>query len=634
MSAEENKERPRQLTQPVEPMSLDWGEEGVTSRGLVACRKMLQSLGQAVKLNSLYAASHPVPISARQETFRLLQHVFAATRWSEFTISLANKRWLLNQTVLAEAARVSATLLDFFEIHRLDSITFVQGVRPFELDALCELASMSSSVIEDISVPDFMKQKGVIRLRLESARYELRRKRGPSGSGSGSGPGSIESPIPKKAAKQGPGQGQGPKVPLPGPSQGFGAFIKGLVEKSVPDQQERAKVYGEVVRMVKDALEQRVSEQTKQLRRDKQHVLNERDRTENVLNTVAEGKVVVDRDGRILMMDHVAEGILGKKLVDVAGKPILENAGGREQIAALARNLVIPPDAAISKEVDVSADEDVLESFRQSMALVQDEEGRVVGTYGILPYVTKFREALKMQEEFVSHVTHELKAPLASICSALELMSDLTSAKLSDQEKRFLDISRRNSGRLRQMINEILDFSKIQSGQMEVHPVPTKIEPMIREAADGLRPWATGKKIRIGISIEPLTKETDSIMADHGRMVQVLTNLISNSIKATPTGGSVHVSACPGEGKYSGYAVLCVKDTGCGISAEDQRRIFERFQQATAKRRYSEGVGLGLNIVRNLVTLHKGSLWVESEPGRGATFSMALPLASAETAVV
>ena len=256
----------------------------------------------------------------------------------------------------------------------------------------------------------------------------------------------------------------------------------------------------------------------------------------------------------------------------------------------------------------------------------------MVGTYGVLPHVSKFREAEKVQEEFISHVTHELRAPLAAICSALEIVSEKSAMKLSPEEQRFIQISLKNTRNLRQMVGEILDFSKIKAGKFSVHPVPTSVPGILREAVEGLRPWSLSRKIMLSYDVPPASPGRElKALADHNRVVQILTNLVSNAIKCTPEGGSIRLGAMPGTGVYSNFVVFGVRDSGCGIAPENQKKIFDRFAQVHKPGKGQEGVGLGLAIVQELVTLHRGAIWLESALGQGSTFYFTLPMALSET---
>ncbi|MBI3566374.1 MAG: PAS domain-containing protein, partial [Elusimicrobia bacterium] len=408
------------------------------------------------------------------------------------------------------------------------------------------------------------------------------------------------------------------------PAAGFGSFIRGLVEKAVPDPAERARIYADAVRHVEHAIARHVSDATHRLMQEKQGVVNERVRTESVLTTVAHGKVVVDQDGRVLMMDPAAEAIVGRPFSEVAGKSLVDEVAVGEQFVALSKDLILPENRPVSEEMRTGGAPDTMSAFRSSVAVVHDERGRVVGAYAVLPHEAKFRETQRLQEEFVANVTHDLKAPLTSVCSALEVLASKLGAGLADEDREFLDICVRNTRTLRQMIDELLDFSKIRSGYMTVHPERAGVESLLADCAQALRPWAVSKRVALEIEAREKVHDLPAVFADKGRVLQVLSNLVSNAIKYTAEGGKVVLSAEAGSGERAGKVVVRVRDTGTGITAEDLKRIFDRFTQGTAVKR--EGVGLGLTIARELVAQHRGEIWAESEPGKGSVFSFTLPV--------
>ena len=588
------------------------GAHGRPADAAVA-RDLLKSLSGAVKLISLYHASHPVPAKAVEQAWTSVQR-FHAEGGAELAIGLVDGRWIVDGAAVSEAAAPTETLAAMFRSLHLRTVIFQKGVRLFELTAFCKLAALAASPSEDIDPASYFKQGGVTHIRFDVSSY------------------SRVAPAPKPVVPVvnpvlAPAAVKAPAAPVAAPAprfsgQSFGTFIKGLVDNAVSDPQERAKIYSETLSQVKNALDRRVAEATKAARKENQVTLHELTRTEEVLTSVAEGKVIVDKDGRVLMMDAVAEELSGKRLVDLAGKLLQESVAGEGAVVSLSADMEMEGDKEPSHEVLTSGAEDVRAAIRHSTAVVQDEQGRVVGTYSVLPSTTKYKETLRLQEEFVSHITHELNAPLASICSALELVSEMAASKFTPQESHFIDVSLRNSRQLKQMISEILDFSKLQSGKMSVKPAAVPAAGILREAADALRPWAVSKGLTIDVE-NPESLEGLDVLADHGRIVQVLTNLISNAIKSTPSGGRITLSAWADP--MTRRAILAVKDTGCGVAKDMQAKIFQRFTQvATGKRR--EGVGLGLAIVKELVGLHNGTLWLESEPGQGARFCFSLTL--------
>ncbi|MDD2804821.1 MAG: ATP-binding protein [Elusimicrobiales bacterium] len=449
------------------------------------------------------------------------------------------------------------------------------------------------------------------------------------GAGPGKGPGKGPGPGGAGAALFGsPAPAAQPAAaPEPVPQQpasalaamSFGGILKGLVESAVKDPKDRVQAYEEAMKMIKETMEQQIADSTKAIAAEKEQAIRTRSRTEQVLSHVAEGKVIVDKQGKILMMNPAAEEIAGTKLADAVGRHISEHMRPGEHFLTLSKDMDLTGANQLSGEVQQQGDEHMGRALRRSMALLEDDEGRVLGTYTTLPEISKYREAQKLQEEFLSRITHDLQSPLSSITSALEMLTDAAGNKLDTTENKFLDISIRNSHRLSQMIKGILDFSKLQSGKLDMHPQPTLMAPIVAEATEGLMPWARTKNITL--SVRPVPEDL-SALADAPRIVQVLTNLISNAIKATPEGGTVTVAAACNPGEEGGV-LFGVRDTGHGIPKEDLDKLFHKFVQLSSYDT-QEGVGLGLAIVSDFVKLHGGRVWVESEEGKGATFYFTL----------
>ncbi|MDA8131017.1 MAG: ATP-binding protein [Elusimicrobia bacterium] len=442
-----------------------------------------------------------------------------------------------------------------------------------------------------------------------------------SGTGSGSGAGSGGGTGTGTGTGSGDGSG-GFEGAGEGKGGGLGELLTRLIDSAIKDPNDRVKMYEDALRTIKESMGRQIAKATSELAAEKKQILDTRTRTEQVLAHVAEGKVIVDKDGKILMMNTAAEEMSGRKLFEVVGKHISEHLNPAEHILTLSKDMDLSSGKAPTGEVSDVGDEGVRGAMRRSMALLQDDQGRVVGAYMTLPEVTKYRDAQRLQDEFLSRVTHDLQSPLSSISSALEMLSDTAGAKLDGDENNFLAISIRNSQRLSEMIRGILDFSKLQSGKMPVHPEPCMLGPMLNEGVDGLLPWAKTKGIKLTLKT---SAQDVPVLADHPRIVQVLSNLISNAIKSTPSGGSIVVAAARAA-MPEPCAMIGVRDNGPGISKKDLDRIFERFVQLEdgGKR---EGVGLGLSIVKEFVAMHKGRIWAESEQGKGTTFYFTLPLA-------
>jgi signal transduction histidine kinase len=223
-----------------------------------------------------------------------------------------------------------------------------------------------------------------------------------------------------------------------------------------------------------------------------------------------------------------------------------------------------------------------------------------------------------------SYLTHELRAPLTSIRSALSLLQENLASSLMPDQNQLLTLAVKNTERLSSLINDILDFNKIQLGKMKLDRQPLYARSLIQEAVDSMSAWAISKRIKLlrVSEDEPLPRA----LADSRRVVQVLINLISNAIKFTPAGGKIQVSAALGNGEHFGTIVFSVKDSGCGIPPTDLDRVFHCFEQSSTGVKSGEGTGLGLTLARAMVELHGGRIWAESWRGLGSTFRFSIPI--------
>lgn len=233
-------------------------------------------------------------------------------------------------------------------------------------------------------------------------------------------------------------------------------------------------------------------------------------------------------------------------------------------------------------------------------------------------------EMNRLKSDFLATVSHELRTPLNSIIGFSDVLGSI--ASLDDKQKRYVQNIQRSGRMLLEMINDILDLAKIESGKMEVRPAEFRIEQVVSAQCDMARPLTEKKNIDLDYDIEPGLPE---LFQDHAKVQQILSNLLSNAIKFTPEGGRIGITAARNR---AGQLQLVVTDTGIGISEEDQQAIFEKFRQGTAAvpggdamtREYS-GTGLGLSIVKELCRLLGGEVSLESELGKGSTFTITLP---------
>ncbi len=235
----------------------------------------------------------------------------------------------------------------------------------------------------------------------------------------------------------------------------------------------------------------------------------------------------------------------------------------------------------------------------------------------------KARELDRLKSEFVAVVSHEVRTPLTSIKGSLEILGDARYFQIDDSQRELLQICQANVERLEQLINGILDFSKLESGKLSTSFEEHALGEILESTALDIKNVASRKKIEIRLEVEP---DLPKVWVDELRIGQVLGNLLSNAIKFSDSGGRIELRA---SGEDDGVRVDVI-DHGIGIAPEDLPKLFLKFQQLdSSNTRKAGGTGLGLVITKGIVEEHGGRIWVESEKGKGSTFSFWLP--SAET---
>ncbi len=313
-------------------------------------------------------------------------------------------------------------------------------------------------------------------------------------------------------------------------------------------------------------------------------------------------------------------GLLGRVLAqrrpewiaDVTREPVFVRAKLADELgvrAAFFMPVVVKADVVavlefFSPEV-IEADESLL----QLMNHVAFQIGRVI----------ERGQVEKMKNEFISVVSHELRTPLTSIQGALSLITRMKPDGLAGKYANLIHIAHKNCARLVRLINDILDIEKIESGRMEFKVVPVEVMPLVRQAIEANQEYARQFSVSLAVARERPGIWAD---ADSDRILQVLTNLISNAAKFSPEGGTVEVSV----GRRGDFARIEVADHGAGIPEEFRAGIFGRFAQAdSSATRRREGTGLGLSIAKAIVEKHGGAIGFESATGAGTTFYFELP---------
>jgi signal transduction histidine kinase len=229
--------------------------------------------------------------------------------------------------------------------------------------------------------------------------------------------------------------------------------------------------------------------------------------------------------------------------------------------------------------------------------------------------------ASRHKSEFLANMSHELRTPLNSIIGFSQVMRERMVGEVNEKQEEYLDDIISSGNHLLSLINDVLDLSKVEAGQVELEVEPFSLRDALERGVVMVRERATKDGVQVAFAADP---EVDVVEGDERRIKQVIVNLLSNAVKFTPAGGAVDVSAA----QVNGEVRVSVADTGPGLAPEDHEQIFEEFQQAEAGVEQREGTGLGLALSKRLVELHGGRIWVDSELGKGSTFVFTLPARS------
>ncbi|MBI4115534.1 MAG: PAS domain S-box protein [Candidatus Omnitrophica bacterium] len=359
---------------------------------------------------------------------------------------------------------------------------------------------------------------------------------------------------------------------------------------------------------------------------EKNRILAEKERVDTVIRNLAEGLVVVDNAGKVLLMNPAAEKLLGIEEHNKAVGTELLNNIKEEHLLAITKGALRDQGGKVAKEIEVrSPREDTKRILQASSAVIENEDGGTVGMVSVLSDITKQKELDALKEKFVSSVSHELRSPLIAIQKSLNLLLGGEAGEVKTEQKEYLSIASRNIERLSHLINDLLDLSRVEAGKLELRPSNFQLAPLVHHIKETFKTWAQDKKVEIkeGIEDEALTME-----ADPDRLTQVITNLFGNALKFTPEGGTITIQVRSVKNKALGPDAIeiSVKDTGIGITEKDQKRIFDKFEQVSLTQPAGvSSTGLGLTIAKEIVELHGGRIWVESEEGKGSCFSFVLP---------
>ena len=346
------------------------------------------------------------------------------------------------------------------------------------------------------------------------------------------------------------------------------------------------------------------NDMARQLRDTLRQVENERNKLDTLFLHMTDGVVAFDRDGRVIHSNPAAEGMLGRPIgADTTYKELF---GGQFSL----REAMAAPDHL---EGEVRVGDQVLD-----LLLAPFDRERQGGVLVVLHDVTEERKNQEMQREFVANVSHELRTPLTNIRSYAETLSDSAGDIPPAMEKKFLGVILNESDRMTHIVQDLLTLSRFDSGRDELKLSWFSFEGAVQDLYNAVYMEAQRHSHTMKLCVEPGLPQ---VRADRERIMQVMMNIVSNSIKYTPDGGQIRISS----GQTGGRVWMQVDDNGIGIPAEDRPRIFERFYRVDkARSRQSGGTGLGLSIAKEIVDRHEGALELVDRDGPGLSVRMEL----------
>lgn len=387
---------------------------------------------------------------------------------------------------------------------------------------------------------------------------------------------------------------------------------------------------GQVARAISNAqlynyLSQTAQELGETLRREQE----EASKSQAILQSIADGVVVTDTRGRIILINAAAERILGtcRQAIlrqDVRNVFAAFEPGGREEMLKAMESLAANPTAEQSTPRIIQSTLAMEQTTVSAhLAPVFSSKQEFVGIVSVFRDITREVQADIAKTEFVSTVSHELRTPLTSIKGYTDLLVAEAMGPLTAGQKQFMGIIRNNADRLTALINDLLDISRIESGRVKLDLQPLQIQDVVQNIVESLGNQIKEKGLVLRVEVP---EHLSPVQGDRDRLTQVLTNLVSNAQRYTLEGEvAIVVSQMPGVLRVD------VSDTGIGIAPEDQGKIWDRFFRASHPVvDEAGGTGLGLSIVRMFVEMHGGRIWVDSELGKGSTFTFILPVIEAE----
>jgi NtrC-family two-component system sensor histidine kinase KinB len=353
-------------------------------------------------------------------------------------------------------------------------------------------------------------------------------------------------------------------------------------------------------------------------------LISEKKKSETIVGIISDPIIVVDRDGRLLTMNKLAEELFSLVEENVVGREfqsVIKNPGLVKYMfrALNGEDLKdIPPYFELGLDGESRY-------FRIKLDPTKTSSGKIAGAILILQDVTQFKELDKMKSEFMARVSHEFRTPLTSINMTFDILKEEHLGHVNKKQRELLAAGKQDAERLTKLVRELLELSRIESGKIQLKEDRVETKSLIEFSVQPILLQFSGKNVKLNINTDSTIPE---FLADYQQLSWVVSNLVTNALRFTDSGGSVTVDAAMnGED-----LVVAVRDTGCGIEKDELGKVFDKFVQLHDSSPNGTGspspgsVGLGLSIAKEIVELYGGRIWADSQVGSGTVFTFSIPI--------
>lgn len=369
-------------------------------------------------------------------------------------------------------------------------------------------------------------------------------------------------------------------------------------QKIVSDSKDEIGMLGDSINKMSDQLQLRFNQI-----REKSDTLN------TVMESISDGIIAIDRDLKIILVNSAAGRLFGFQPEKSAGRPLWETVRHDQFNRFVKEAITQPAETSPARLETVSSENRHLRIHCQPI-------GGIPGTFALVIYdITEQSRYEQLRKDFVANVSHELRTPLTFIKGYAETLREEGAADPA-KSKEFLEIIENNASQLANLIQDLLEISRLESKAGIARLKPAPLRKLLERSVSNLQPAIKAKKHNVSVTVSPVIS---TIRTDPDMLEKAVSNLIENAIKYTPDGGKIEISAAPEPDKIA----ITVKDNGLGIPEEDRERIFERFYRVDKSRsREMGGTGLGLSIVKHIAQTLGGEITVQSNLGRGSAFTL------------